>query len=94
MAEIASSKTRRVVPMKPINDNQIALFTQVEKAKFVMNDSAFTKRYVQLLVNEIKVKDGVAHVVGRSATMANAIASVKKDTLNRSLTTLRHFPRF
>jgi len=92
LAEIAGGNTRPVLPMKQINDDQIALFTEVVKAKFIRNDSAFTKRYVQLLVNEIKVKDGVAHVVGCSATLANAIASVKKGALEgvpRSITNWR-----
>ena len=89
LAEIAGSKTRPVLPMKRINNDQIALFTQVVKAKFVRNDSAFTKRYIQLLVNQISVKDGVAHIEGCSATLAHAIAGMKKGTLEgvpRSIT--------
>ena len=92
LAEIATTKTRPELPMKQINNEQIALFTETVKAKLVRNDSAFTKRYLQLLMSEIRVKGGVALIEGSNSTLAHAIAGIKMGTLEgvpRSITNWR-----
>lgn len=81
LREMGQVHQKRELPMKQINEHQIEAFSSALTEKLLDPKSPFGKRYLHLLVDEIRVTGKVATVKGGWEALAHAIAGTKKGTL-------------
>ena len=77
MIELAMVRRAHSLPIDQLKASQIEVFAKTLKAKLLAQDSALAKSYLNLLVDEIVVKDGAATMRGSYSALANAVAMDK-----------------
>ncbi len=80
LVEMAGSRHRKSIPLERINANQIQAFGDALRAKLIDSENGFSKQYLRLFVNEIRVSGNEVRMTGSEAVMMNAIAQKKMDT--------------
>jgi DNA invertase Pin-like site-specific DNA recombinase len=80
---IASHKQQRQMPTSLLKPKNIGLFTQALRKKLLAQDSSFSKDYLRLLVQEIRIKGREATMTGSYAALANAMAEKNMGTHDR-----------
>lgn len=74
LIELAAVKREQSIPIdKQLRASQIEAFAKTLKAKLLAKDSALAKSYLNLLVDEIVVKDKAAVIKGSYSALAHAV---------------------
>lgn len=74
LIELAGVRREHSLPAGQLKASQVNTFAKTLKAKLLANDSALAKSYLNLLVDEIIVKDGAATIKGSYGALAHAAA--------------------
>jgi site-specific DNA recombinase len=74
LIELASVRREHSLPADQLKASQVNAFAKTLKAKLLAKDSALAKSYLNLLVDEIIVKDGAATIKGSYGALAHAAA--------------------
>ena len=75
LLELASVRRVQTLPVDQIKTSQLDTFAKTLKAKLLAKDSALAKSYLNLLVDEIVVKDQTATMRGSHAALAQLAAN-------------------
>lgn len=75
LLELASVRRVQTLPVDQIKASQLDTFAKTLKAKLLAQDSALAKSYLNLLVDEIVVKDQTATMRGSHAALAQLAAN-------------------
>ena len=74
LIELAGVRREHSIPADQLKASQVNTFAKTLKAKLLAKDSALAKSYLNLLVDEIIVKDGAAVMKGSHYSLAQAAA--------------------
>lgn len=74
LIEQAGVRREHSLPIDQLKASQVEVFAKTLKAKLLANDSALSKSYLRLLVDEIIVSDNTAVVKGSYGALAEAVA--------------------
>ena len=77
LIELAGVRREHSLPVDQLKASQVEMFAKTLKAKLLAKDSALAKSYLNLLVDEIIVRDGAATMRGSYGALANAVAMDK-----------------
>ncbi|MDP3087123.1 MAG: recombinase family protein [Methylotenera sp.] len=77
LIELAGVRRAHSLPVDQLKTSQVEAFAKTLKAKLLAKDSALAKSYLNLLVDEIVVRDGAATMRGSYRALANAVAMDK-----------------
>jgi len=73
LIEQAGVRREHSLPVDQLKASQVEAFTKTLKAKLLAKDSAIAKSYLNLLVDEIVVKDNTATMKGSYGALAHAV---------------------
>jgi site-specific DNA recombinase len=96
LTDIARLKTKATVPAHILQQKHINAFTRLVREKLLQN-GAFAKEYLRLLVQEIRVNKREVKITGSYAALAQAVAGNPGDFMGvprfvpKWLPSLRHF---
>ena len=74
LIELAGVRREHPFPVEHIKASQVYMFAKTLKAKLLAKDSAIAKSYLNLLVDQIIIKDDAATMKGSYRALANAAA--------------------
>lgn len=74
LIELAGVRREHSLPVDQLKASQVEAFAKTLKAKLLAKDSALVKSYLNLLVDEIIVRDGTATMRGSYSALAHAEA--------------------
>jgi site-specific DNA recombinase len=74
LIELAGVRREHSLPADQLKASQVNAFAKTLKAKLLAKDSALAKSYLNLLVDEIIVRDGAATIKGSYGALAHAAA--------------------
>ncbi len=74
MIEQAGVRREHSLPADQLKSSQVEAFAKTLKAKLLAKDSALSKSYLNLLIDEILVNDKTAVVKGSYNALAHAVA--------------------
>lgn len=77
LIELAGVRREYSLPIDQLKASQVEAFAKTLKAKLLAKDSGLAKSYLNLLVDEIIVRDGAATMRGSYRALANAVAMDK-----------------
>jgi hypothetical protein len=80
LTDIAQLKTKTTVPAHVLQKKHIDPFTRLVRAKLLEN-GAFAKEYLRLLVSEIRVNKREVQITGSYAALAQAVAGNPDDVM-------------
>ena len=72
LIELAGVRREQSIPADQLKASQVNTFAKTLKAKLLAKDSALAKSYLNLLVDEIIVRDGAATIKGSYRALAHA----------------------
>ena len=78
LTDIARLKTRATVPANVLQQKHIDAFTRLVREKLLQN-GAFAKEYLRLLVREIRVNKREVQITGSYGALAQAVAATPGD---------------
>jgi hypothetical protein len=80
LTDIARLKTKTTVPAHILQQKHIDAFTRLVRAKLLQN-GAFAKEYLRLLVHEIRVNKREVQITGSYAALAQAVEGNPDDVM-------------
>jgi site-specific DNA recombinase len=80
LVEMAGTRRQGAMPLDKINAGQIKAFGDAMRAKLLDRENGFSKRYLRLLVNEIRVSGNEIKMTGSKAAIVYAVLQKKLDT--------------
>src|SRR5213082_1091858 len=80
LTDIARLKTKATVPAHVLQQKHIDAFTRLVRAKLLEN-GAFAKEYLRLLVQEIRVNKQEVRITGSYAALAQAVTANPGDLI-------------
>jgi site-specific DNA recombinase len=81
LIEMAGTRQDRAVPLDKINASQISAFGNALRAKLLERENGFSKQYLRLLVNEIRVSGNEVSMTGSKAALMHAVLQKKMGTM-------------
>lgn len=81
LIEMAGARQQKALPVDKITSTQIAAFGNAFRAKLLDRESGFSKQYLRLLVNEIRVTGKEVQMTGSKAALLGAVLEKKMGTL-------------
>jgi hypothetical protein len=80
LIEMAGTRQQKAIPLDKINAGQIQAFGNAIRTKLLDRENGFSKQYLRLLVNEIRVSGNEIRMTGSKATLVHAVLQKKMDT--------------
>jgi site-specific DNA recombinase len=80
LIEMAGTRQQKAIPLDKINAGQIQAFGNAMRTKLLDRENGFSKQYLRLLVNEIRVSGNEIRMTGSKATLVHAVLQKKMDT--------------
>ncbi len=80
LIEMAGTRQQRAIPLDKINASQIQAFGDALRVKLLDRENGFSKRYLHLLVNEIRVSGNEVRMTGSKAALVHAVLQKKMGT--------------
>jgi len=77
LIEMAGTRQQRALPLDQIKASQIHAFANALRARVLDRGSGFSKRYLHLLVNEIRVSGNEVRMTGSKAALVHAVLQKK-----------------
>ncbi len=80
LTEIAGLRRVKQMPVSALSPKQVETFASALKDKLLDRESGFGKKYLKLLVEEIRYRKGQLVMIGNYAALARAVGGIKKGT--------------
>ena len=81
LIEMAGTRQQKAIPLDKINAGQIQAFGDAMRIKLMDRENGFSKQYLRLLVNEIRVSGDEIKMTGSKAALVHAVLQKKMDTM-------------
>jgi site-specific DNA recombinase len=80
LIEMAGTRQQKAIPFDKINAGQIQAFGNAMRSKLLDRENGFSKQYLRLLVNGIRVSGNEITMTGSKAALVHAVLQKKMDT--------------
>jgi hypothetical protein len=80
LTEIAGLRRVKQMPVSALGPKQVESFASALKGKLLDRESGFGKKYLKLLVEEIRYRKGQLVMTGNYSALARAVGAIKRGT--------------